>query len=102
MPDNVKTHKNSAFDVPQCPHSERTFQGAESQASERTIMAIAGHVSPKMLNHYSHVRMQTKRQALDALSGKKSARSRIEESAVGHGTKNDTKPKPELGACQRL
>lgn len=27
---------------------------AESQASERTIMAIAGHISTKMLDHYSH------------------------------------------------
>ncbi len=43
---------------------------AESQASERTIMSIAGHVSPKMLDHYSHVRVQAKRQALDALSSK--------------------------------
>ena len=42
---------------------------AESQASEQTIMAIAGHVSPKMLAHYSHVRLEAKRKALDALSG---------------------------------
>ena len=38
------------------------------QASDSTIMAIAGHVSPKMLAHYSHVRLQAKRAALDALS----------------------------------
>jgi hypothetical protein len=25
--------------------------------TDQTIMAIAGHVSPKMLAHYSHVRM---------------------------------------------
>ena len=42
---------------------------AESDASEQTIMAIAGHVSPKMLTHYSHVRLEAKRRALDALSG---------------------------------
>jgi integrase len=41
---------------------------AESSASDQTIMAIAGHVSPKMLAHYSHVRLEAKRQALDALS----------------------------------
>ena len=41
---------------------------AESQASDQTIMAIAGHVSPRMLNHYSHVRLAAKRNALDALS----------------------------------
>ena len=41
---------------------------AESQASDSTVMAIAGHVSPKMLAHYSHVRLQAKRAALDKLS----------------------------------
>ncbi len=40
---------------------------AESQTSESTIMSIAGHVSPKMLAHYSHVRLEAKRNALDAL-----------------------------------
>jgi integrase len=40
---------------------------AESQASEHTLMAIAGHVSPKMLEHYSHIRMEAKRAALDAI-----------------------------------
>jgi integrase len=42
---------------------------AESQASDQTVMAIAGHVSQKMLSHYSHVRLDAKRHALDALSG---------------------------------
>jgi hypothetical protein len=36
---------------------------AESQTSDSTIMAIAGHVSQKMLAHYSHVRLQAKRPA---------------------------------------
>ena len=38
---------------------------AESQASEQTIMAIAGHLSRTMLEHYSHIRMAAKRTALD-------------------------------------
>ena len=42
---------------------------AESQANDSIIREIAGHVSPKMLAHYSHARMETKRKALDALSG---------------------------------
>jgi hypothetical protein len=42
---------------------------AESQASDQTIMSIAGHVSRKMLAHYSHVRLDAKRRALDALVG---------------------------------
>jgi integrase len=40
---------------------------AEYQASDQTIMSIAGHVSPKMFAHYSHVRMDAKRKALEAL-----------------------------------
>jgi len=43
---------------------------AESRASDQTIMAIAGHVSARMLAHYSHVRLEAKRQALDALTGR--------------------------------
>jgi integrase len=41
---------------------------AESQASDQTIMSIAGHVSRAMLEHYSHIRMAAKRVALDAIS----------------------------------
>jgi integrase len=44
---------------------------AESGASEQTIMAIAGHVSRKMLERYSHIRMEAKRAALEALTGRK-------------------------------
>jgi integrase len=40
---------------------------SESQASDSTLLAIAGHVSRKMLEHYSHIRMAAKRIALDAL-----------------------------------
>lgn len=41
---------------------------AESGASDSTIMAIAGHVSRRMLERYSHVRMEAKRKAVDSLS----------------------------------
>ncbi len=34
---------------------------AESQTTDSTIMAIAGHVLPKMLAHYLHVRLKAKR-----------------------------------------
>jgi integrase len=40
---------------------------SESQASEQTIMAIAGHLSRTMLEHYSHIRMAAKRAALDGI-----------------------------------
>ncbi len=41
---------------------------AESGASDSTIMAIAGHVSRRMLERYSHVRMEAKRKAVESLS----------------------------------
>lgn len=39
----------------------------ESQASDQTIMSIAGHVSRQVLEHYSHIRMAAKRTALDSI-----------------------------------
>jgi hypothetical protein len=40
---------------------------AESGAGDQTIMDIAGHVSKSMLTHYSHIRMEAKRDALESL-----------------------------------
>ena len=40
---------------------------AESGAGDETIMDIAGPVSRQMLKHYSHIRMQAKREALEAV-----------------------------------
>jgi integrase len=57
---------------------------AESQPSDRTVMSIAGHVSQRMLAHYSHVRIEAKRKGLDALA--------VGVKTDGYGTKNDTKP----------
>ena len=41
---------------------------AEAGAPDATLMAIAGHQSRRMLEHYSHVRMQAKREAVEKLS----------------------------------
>jgi len=41
---------------------------AESQASDMTIMSIAGHVSRQMLEHYSRIRTDIKRAALEAIA----------------------------------
>jgi integrase len=38
---------------------------AESGAGDQTIMDIAGRVSKAMLKHYSHIRMEAKRRALE-------------------------------------
>jgi integrase len=40
---------------------------AESEASDQTIMSIAGHLDRKMLEHYSHIRNAAKRKAVDAI-----------------------------------
>jgi integrase len=40
---------------------------AESGAGDETIRDIAGHVSKQMLKHYSHIRMEAKRRALEAI-----------------------------------
>jgi integrase len=41
---------------------------AEAGVPEQTLMAIAGHVSRKMLEHYSHIRVQAKRDAVSLLT----------------------------------
>jgi integrase len=60
---------------------------AESQASDATIMAIAGHVSRQMLEHYSHVRLDLKRKALDGLATR---RGNSEVKPTSYDTTYDT------------
>ena len=40
---------------------------AEAGVSDATLMSISGHLSPKMIQHYSHVRLQAKREAVTHL-----------------------------------
>jgi integrase len=40
----------------------------ESGAPEAAVLSIAGHVSRKMMEHYSHIRMDAKRKALETLT----------------------------------
>ena len=40
---------------------------AEAGVPEQTLMAIAGHVSREMLEHYSHIRLQAKRDAVTSI-----------------------------------
>jgi hypothetical protein len=42
---------------------------AEAGIPEAAMQSIAGHLSKKMLDHYSHVRMAAKRSAVEALGG---------------------------------
>ena len=61
-------------------------QLAENGASDSTIMAIAGHVSRRMLERYSHVRMEAKRTALEALAAS--------TKTAGYDTNHDTTAPP--------
>lgn len=57
---------------------------AETGASDATLMALAGHMSRRMLEHYSHVRMAAKRTALDKLESSLMGSPAVEtQSAVG-------------------
>jgi integrase len=40
---------------------------AQTQTPDATIQAISGHLSRKMLEHYSHVRLEAKHRAVEAL-----------------------------------
>ncbi len=44
---------------------------AESGAGDETVMDIAGHVAKQMLKHYSHIRMEAKRKALETVAQKR-------------------------------
>ena len=38
--------------------------------ADEIIMAISGHISREMLQHYSHIRTEAKRKALEAIATK--------------------------------
>jgi hypothetical protein len=65
-------------------------------------MAIAGHVSQKMLARYSHVRSEARRQAVQALSAKPLGSSLKRGKTRGYDTIYDTNheamnvPPPEV------
>lgn len=48
-------------------HHAITKLAESNAASEETIMAIAGHVSREMLQHYLHIRQEARRKAVAAL-----------------------------------
>ena len=69
---------------------------AESQASDQTIMAIAGHVSRRMLAHYSHVRLEAKRSALEAISSRRSNWKPEGAERLSYDTNRDTNSSIEM------
>jgi len=61
-------------------------QLAENGTSDSTIMAIAGHVSRRMLERYSHIRMEAKRTAMQAVA--------VSTKTAGYDTNHDTNARP--------
>jgi hypothetical protein len=63
---------------------------AESGAGDQTIMDIAGHVSKRMLRHYSHIRMEAKRTALESIVKKQTngAADQTEDSRTANGAES--------------
>jgi integrase len=71
---------------------------AESGAGDQTIMDIAGHVSKQMLKHYSHIRMEAKRTALEAIVHKPNGASESQtESPQGSPQKSPQWSRNENG-----
>ena len=52
---------------------------------DHVIVSITGHLSRRMLEHYSHVHLEAKRQALEALDAR-----RAEPNSANEPTKNET------------
>jgi hypothetical protein len=63
---------------------------AESQVSDQTIMAVAGHISHRMPGRYSHVRGEARRQAVSALSARPTGAWFRTDRTVSYDTNNDT------------
>jgi hypothetical protein len=64
---------------------------AEGRASDVTIMALAGHVSRKMMERYSHVRAEAKRAAVAIL-----------DSVLSFPTQGPHQFAPQRGQCLRV
>jgi len=55
-----------------CRHSFISRLAENPHVSEETIKSLAGHVSKRMLERYSHIRTQAKRDAIAVLDGRNS------------------------------
>lgn len=56
---------------------------AEGEASDATIMSLAGHLSRKMMERYSHTRNEAKRQAISVLDKPSRTQGHVEWQAEG-------------------
>jgi len=74
---------------------------AESGAGDQTIMDIAGHVSKQMLKHYSHIRMEAKRTALESIVKKSTGKdASVQQNGQAAGAQQEVLDGVENGASQ--
>jgi hypothetical protein len=73
---------------------------AEMGVADHVLESISGHLSRRMLEHYSHIRIDAKRQALDALDAAR--RSTVPNgNGDGHGSKGN-EDGPDEGGIDAL
>ena len=73
----------------------------EAGTPDRVIMDIAGHVSPRMLKRYSHIQLEAKRAAIQALSNRPQNAASGGVSDGGNVTKHVTTP-GEMGEIESV
>jgi integrase len=73
-----------------CRHSFVTRLAENPLVSEGTIKALAGHVSKKMLDRYSHVRVAAKQAAITALE--RSSSTTLTSNSETDGAQNGAQP----------
>jgi hypothetical protein len=61
---------------------------AEMGVADHVLESISGHLSRRMLEHYSHIRIDAKRKALDALDA---ARCKTAPNGTGNGQGDSSK-----------
>jgi len=64
---------------------------AEMGVADHVLESISGHLSRRMLEHYSHIRIDAKRQALDALDAAR-RNTAPNGNSDGHGRGNEDGP----------
>jgi hypothetical protein len=72
---------------------------AEMGVADHVLESISGHLSRRMLEHYSHIRIDAKRQALDALDA---ARRSSTENGDGDSNGNGNGEAPEEGGIDAV
>jgi hypothetical protein len=73
---------------------------AEMGVADHVLESISGHLSRRMLEHYSHIRIDAKRQALDALDA---ARRKSAPNGNGDGDRSKGKEEaPDKGGIDAL